>query len=191
MRSFKRIAVYCGSSGAVDPVFIETARSVGAFLATKGITVVYGGGKVGTMGAVANGALAAGGSVIGVITEKLQDLEVGHTGLTELHIVNTMSERKGMMMDLADAYIALPGGFGTLEEFAETISLAVLNYHDKPTGLLNLDGFYDSFFEFLDHAEAVGFIRPGQARAMVSSPQIADLYKQLMACEITSVSEWL
>ncbi len=191
MRSFNRIAVYCGSSAAIDPVFMKAARQVGIFLAGKGITVVYGGGKVGTMGAVADGALSAGGNVIGVITEKLQSLEVGHNELTELHIVQTMAERKGMMIELADAYIALPGGFGTLEEFTETASLAVLNYHDKPTGLLNLNGFYDSFLAFIDHAQAVGFIRPGQERSLVSSSTIGELYDSLMACKIAAVAEWL
>ena len=143
MRSFRSIAVYCGSSNDVDPAYMVAASGVGTFLAQQGVTVVYGGGNVGTMGAVANGALDSGGRVIGVITEKLQDLEVGHNGLSELQIVETMSQRKNRMIELADAFIALPGGFGTLEEFAETISLAVLNYHDKPTGLLNIRGFYD------------------------------------------------
>ena len=191
MRSFKRIAVYCGSSSSIDDVYMNAAREVGAFLARNGITVVYGGGKVGTMGAVADSALDAGGDVIGVITEKLQDLEVGHPGLTELHIVRTMSERKGRMMELADAFIALPGGFGTLEEFTETTSLAVLNYHDKPTGILNLNGFYDSFLAFIEHAQSTGFIRPGQERSLVADSSINGLFRRLRECEIAAVSDWL
>ena len=191
MRSFKRIAVYCGSSSSIDAAYMNAAREVGAFLAQNGITVVYGGGKVGTMGAVADSALDSGGDVIGVITEKLQDLEVGHPGLTELHIVRTMSERKCRMIELADAFIALPGGFGTLEEFAETTSLAVLNYHDKPTGLLNLNGFYDSFLAFIEHAQSTGFIRPGQERALVADSSINGLFQRLRECKIAAVSDWL
>ncbi|MGC6415981.1 MAG: TIGR00730 family Rossman fold protein [Bradymonadia bacterium] len=191
MRSFRSIAVYCGSSNAVDPAFMSAAREVGTFLARQGVTVVYGGGNVGTMGAVADGALESGGRVIGVITEKLQDLEVGHIGLSELHIVETMSQRKNRMIELSDAFIALPGGFGTLEEFAETISLAVLNYHDKPTGLLNLRGFYDHLFSFIEHAQIEGFIRRGQEKSVVQAATIDTLYERLQKAQIAAIDDWL
>ena len=191
MRSFRSIAVYCGSSNDVDPAYMVAASGVGTFLAQQGVTVVYGGGNVGTMGAVANGALDSGGRVIGVITEKLQDLEVGHNGLSELQIVETMSQRKNRMIELADAFIALPGGFGTLEEFAETISLAVLNYHDKPTGLLNIRGFYDHLFAFMEHAQSEGFIRRGQEQSVVQGKTIEVLYERLRRAQVAPIDDWL
>jgi uncharacterized protein (TIGR00730 family) len=170
---------------------MEMASHVGRRLAERGITVVYGGGKVGTMGAVADAALKAGGDVIGVIPDRLQALEVGHDDLTELYVVDSMSSRKTMMIHLSDAFIALPGGFGTLEEFSETVSLAVLNYNDKPTGLLNTLGFYDKLLGFLQTAEHEGFIRPGQSQALVHSKDIDDLVDILAEVRIPGIAEWL
>ena len=152
MRQFKRICVYCGSSGGNDPGYEEAARGVGAFLASKGIGVVYGGARVGLMGAVADGALSAGGSVIGVIPQKLQSREVAHQGLTELFVVDSMHARKTMMAYMSDGFIALPGGWGTLEEIFEVTTWSQLNYHMKPVGLLNVRGYYDKLIEFINHA---------------------------------------
>ncbi len=191
MRNLTKIAVYCGSSSHVSEEYMEAARATGVYLALQGITVVYGGGRVGTMGAVADAALAAGGDVIGVIPERLHDLEVGHTGLSTLHVVDTMATRKTMMADLSDAFIALPGGFGTLEEISEVVSLAVLNYHDKPSACLNVRGFYDDLFSFLEHATQEGFIRRKQRDALVLEETVPALVERLRTMRIPQISEWL
>ena len=191
MKQFKRIAVYCGSSSHVDPSWLQRARNVGRSLANLGITVVYGGGRVGLMGAVADGALEAGGDVVGVIPDRLQALEVGHEELTDLYVVDSMHARKAMMMHLSDGFIALPGGFGTLEEIAETISLGVLNYHLKPSGLLNWDGYYDNLVQFLNHAEAQGFIRSKQRSALHVARDLDALLALFRDAEIASVADWL
>lgn len=159
-RTFRRICIYCGSSSGRDPRFVETAREVGRHLADLGIAVVYGGGKVGLMGEVADAALRAGGQVLGVIPQKLRDVEVGHEGLTELFVVDSMHARKMMMAQLSDAFVALPGGLGTLEEIFEVVTWSMLGYHDKPCGLLNLYGYFDPLLAFLDHAQGQGFVRP-------------------------------
>ena len=156
---FGRIAVYCGSSSGRDPRYREAATAFGAFLAGRGIGVVYGGGRVGLMGAVADGAIAQGGRTIGVITELLHDKELGHRGLTSMHVVTTMHERKMTMALHADAFVVLPGGFGTLDEMFEIIAWAQLGIHAKPVGLVNTSGFYDGLLAFLDHAGASGFLR--------------------------------
>lgn len=173
MRQPRRIAVYCGSSEQVDPVYRDCARRVGRLLGERGIGVVYGGGRVGLMGEVADGALEMGGEVLGVIPDKLQALEVGHLTVTELFVVDSMHARKAMMMNLSDGFVALPGGYGTWEEIMEVTTMAVLGYHAKPLALLNFRGYYDHFVTFLDHATATGFVRP-QARALlrvVDSPE--------------------
>ncbi|MCX6896985.1 MAG: TIGR00730 family Rossman fold protein, partial [Verrucomicrobia bacterium] len=137
MRTFRRLCVYCGSSNHVPETYFAAARAVGTLLAERGIGVVYGGGRTGLMGAVATAALAAGGEVIGVIPEKLRALELDHGGLTELRVVDSMHARKLMMAELSDGFMALPGGFGTLEEIFEATTWTQLNYHRKPAGLLN------------------------------------------------------
>lgn len=161
-RTFRRIAVYCGSSSAVAPHFLAGARAVGQALAKRGIGVVYGGGKVGLMGEVADATLAAGGRVVGVIPESLKALEVGHTGLHELHVVPTMHLRKQMMAERAQVFIALPGGIGTLEELYEVWTWRQLGYHDQPIGLLNIDGYYDDLLRFMAHAVDQGFLSAPQ-----------------------------
>lgn len=163
------VAVYCGASAGTDPAFRETAEAVGTLLAQEGITLVYGGGNIGLMGVVANAALAAGGKVIGVITEGLQQREVGHPGLHALHVVDTMHTRKAMMADLADAFIALPGGFGTLDELFEMLTWAQLGIHGKPIGLLDVNAYYQPLLNFLDTAVRNGFLR--------------SLHHQLLMCE--------
>ncbi len=160
MRDFKRLAVYCGSSNSVPSKYLEAARDMGRTLARRGIEVVFGGGHVGLMGAVADAALEAGARVHGVIPTKLFELELGHEGVTELTVVNTMHERKMKMASLADGFVALPGGWGTLEELFEVVTWTQLGYHEKPVGLLNVDGFYDSLLDFVARASGDGFIRP-------------------------------
>ena len=161
-----RICVYTGSRHGSRPEYEASARAFGALLAREGIGLVYGGGRLGLMGVVADAALAAGGEVVGIIPQKLVDLEVAHTGLTELHIVHSMHERKALMADLADGFVALPGGIGTLEELFEVWAWLHLGYHDKPCGLLNVAGFYDSLIVFLDSIVTEGFLR-ADTRAML------------------------
>ena len=139
----KRLAVYCGSASPADPVYIETARAIGRTFAERGIGLVYGGGRLGLMGAVADACLDAGGEVIGVIPEALVSGEVAHRGCTELHIVANMHERKAMFTDLSDGFVTIPGGVGTMDELWEAVSWAQLGYHSKPVGLLNIAGYYD------------------------------------------------
>lgn len=155
-----RVAVYCGSATPADPVYLETARAVGRGLAERGIGVVYGGGKLGLMGAVADSALAAGGEVIGVIPDALVSAEVAHRGLTELHVVHTMHERKQLFTDLSDGFLTIPGGTGTMDELWEAMSWAQLGYHALPVGLLNAAGYYDHLVAFVGTMAEVGFLRP-------------------------------
>jgi uncharacterized protein (TIGR00730 family) len=152
------VCVFCGSSSGKNPRFAESARSFGEFLARSGRRVIYGGGHVGLMGTVADAALAAGGEVIGVIPQKLLDRELAHRGLTELHVVTTMHERKALMAALSEGFVALPGGLGTLEEFFEVWTWAQLGYHDKPLGLLDVDGYFAPLLAFLSHASDQRFI---------------------------------
>ncbi|MFI9811523.1 LOG family protein [Saccharothrix variisporea] len=154
-----RVCVFCGSSSGRER-HLEVARQVGARLAELGVEVVYGGGRVGTMGALADGALAAGGSVFGVIPRSLVELEVAHHGLTELHVVETMHERKARMAELADAFVTLPGGAGTLEEMFEVWTWAQLGLHAKPLGLLDVDGYYGHLLKMVDHMVEEGFLKP-------------------------------
>jgi hypothetical protein len=191
MRQFKRICVYCGSSAGADPGYVEAARGVGEHLARQGIAVVFGGGRVGMMGAVADGALAAGGQVIGVIPEKLRGRELAHTGLTELFVVDSMHARKTMMAYLSDGFLALPGGFGTLEEIFEVTTWSQLNYHMKPVGLLNVRGYFDKLIAFLDHGAAEGFIREVHRPLMQSSPDIGELLDVMAKVEIPELGRWI
>ena len=160
------VCVFCGSNGGDDPAFERAARRVGEGLARRRIRLVYGGGRVGMMGAVADAALQAGGDVVGVIPEQIVALEIGHDGLTELRVVGSMHERKALMAELADAFIALPGGIGTFEELFEVYTWAQLGLHRKPLGLLDVAGYYEPLAELLDHAVARGFLRP-ETRAML------------------------
>ncbi len=163
----KRICLFCGSSPRVASDYMDVARAFGSILASRGIGLVYGGGRTGLMGAAADGALAAGGRVIGVIPRALADLEVAHGGLTELELVDSMHERKARMAALSDAFAALPGGLGTLDEWFEIWTWAQLGFHAKPIGLLNFEGFFDPLLAFLDHLVAEGFVRP-EHRAMAA-----------------------
>lgn len=179
----KRIAVYCGSATPEDPRYIELAREVGRTLATRGIGVVYGGGKLGLMGAVADSALDAGGEVIGVIPEALVNSEVAHRGCTELHVVSGMHERKLAFTNLSDGFLTIPGGVGTMDELWEAVSWAQLGYHSKPVGLLNAFGFYDQLLAFNHHMIAVGFIRPAHAGIIIAEPELDLLLTRMAAHE--------
>lgn len=156
----KSIAVFCASASGTNPIYMETARDFGRRIAEGNYGLVYGGASVGTMGALADAALAAGGKVMGVIPDVIMDLEIGHQGLTELHVVRTMHERKALMASRADAFVALPGGYGTLDEFVEVVTWAQLRIHSKPSVLVNVGGYYDGLLAFLDKAVEQGFIKP-------------------------------
>ena len=156
------ICVYCGSRHGSRPAYTEAARALGQAIGSRGWQLVYGGGKVGLMGEVADATLAAGGRVVGVIPESLQRLEVGHQGLDELHVVPTMHVRKQMMAERADAFVALPGGIGTLEELYEVWTWRQLGYHDQPIGLLNVAGYYDALLRFMQHSVDEGFLASAQ-----------------------------
>ena len=177
----KRLAVYCGSATPADPVYLETARVVGHALATRGIGVVYGGGRLGLMGAVADAALEAGGEVIGIIPQGLVDAEVAHRGCTELRVVGGMHERKALFTDLSDGFVTLPGGVGTMDELWEAISWAQLGYHEKPVGVLNVAGFYDGLIAFNAHMIEVGFIRPQHAGIMMAETDLDTLLDRMAA----------
>ena len=171
----KRLAVYCGSATPADPRYMELAHDVGATLAKRSIGVVYGGGRLGLMGAVASGALEAGGEVIGVIPEALAGSEVANTDCTELHIVPGMHERKKAFTDLSDGFVTIPGGVGTMDELWEAISWAQLGYHANPVGLLNAFGFYDQLIAFADRMAEVGFVRPAHRHILIARDAIGAL----------------
>lgn len=181
MNRLRRLAVYCGSATPRDPLYAQTARAVGTQLAQWGIGLVYGGGRVGLMGVLADAALAAGGEVIGVIPEALVSAEMAHPGLTQLHVVPDMHARKALFTTLADGFIALPGGVGTMDELWEAVSWAQLGYHDKPVGLLNAGGFFDQLLAFNAHMIETGFIRPAHAGILTARDTLADLV-DAMAC---------
>jgi uncharacterized protein (TIGR00730 family) len=161
------VCVFCGSNAGADPAYVESAQAVGNGLARRGIRVVYGGGGVGMMGALADAARAAGGGVVGVIPRSLFEREIGHTGIDDLRVVGSMHERKALMVELADAFIALPGGIGTLEEFFEVYTWAQLGIHAKPLGLLDAAGYYQPLATMLDHAVEQRFLRE-ETRAMLA-----------------------
>ncbi|ANC05237.1 MULTISPECIES: TIGR00730 family Rossman fold protein [Pseudomonas] len=169
----RSVCVFCGASIGANPAYREAAIALGQAIAHRGLTLVYGGGAVGLMGIVADAAMAAGGEVIGIIPQSLMDAEVGHKGLTRLEVVDGMHARKARMAELSDAFIALPGGLGTLEELFEVWTWGQLGYHAKPLGLLDVNGFYEKLGGFLDHIVEEGFVRP-QHRAMLLLGQQAD-----------------
>ena len=178
MNSFS-LCVYCGSRPGADPRFAESARDTGTLIGGKGWELVYGGGKVGLMGVVADATLAAGGTVYGVIPQNLMDKEVGHTGLTELHVVDNMHTRKTMMFERADAFVALPGGIGTFEELFEIWTWYQLGMHHKPFGLLNVAGYYDSLIAMLDGMVAQGFLNPPVRELLQVGTDAGELLQRL------------
>jgi hypothetical protein len=159
--------VFCGSSPGASPAFADAAAAVGSGLAARGVGIVYGGASVGLMGVLADAAIAAGGQATGVITESLAGHEIAHGALSELHVVTTMHERKALMSSLSDAFVMLPGGFGTYEEFMESVTWAQLGLHDKPCGIVNVDGFFDDLLTFIGHAVAQGFIKARHVEGLV------------------------
>jgi uncharacterized protein (TIGR00730 family) len=167
VKNVKRLAVYCGSAPGLDPIFAEATRATASAMVERGVDLVYGGGRLGLMGLVADSVLELGGKVYGVIPAALVDLEVAHTGVTELFHVANMHERKAKMTDLADAFIALPGGIGTLDELFEAWSWNALGYHAKPFCLLNVGGFWDGMIEFIDHATTSGFLSASRRRQLL------------------------
>lgn len=163
----KRVCVFCGSRNGTRDQYVGSARRMGEALARRGIGLVYGGGGIGLMGVLADAALSAGGDVIGVIPQALVAREVAHGGLTDLRVVASMHERKALMAELSDAFVALPGGFGTLEEFCEALTWAQLGIHRKPCGLLNVEGFFDPLLSFFDHAVRERFVGPDHRSLVV------------------------
>lgn len=190
-RNFRRVCVFCGSSVGKDPIFSERAAELGRVLAARGIALVYGGGKVGLMGVIANAVLEAGGQVYGVIPEKLRSLEVGHDALTEMFVVDSMHARKAMMANLSDAFIAMPGGWGTLEELFEVTTWTQLNYHKKPIGLLNVGGYYDQLIEWADGAVEAGFIRPIHRPLITAETDPERLIEKLRVAEVPDLAKWI
>ncbi|MES2263287.1 MAG: TIGR00730 family Rossman fold protein [Pseudomonadota bacterium] len=176
----KSLCVYCGANAGISPRYAEQARALGRGMAEQNIGLVYGGGNVGLMGIIADEVLRAGGEVTGVIPTALIEREVGHTGLTRQFIVKDMHERKAMMAQLADGFIAMPGGMGTLEELFEMLTWSQLGIHSKPVGLLNVDGFYDGLVGFIGHASAQGFIKPQHAALMMVENEPAALLRRFV-----------
>lgn len=191
MSRFKRICVFCGSSDGHDPDFAKTATAIGRRIAQRGSGVVYGGAKVGLMGRVADAALAEGAEVLGVIPEKLMIKEVAHDDLTDLVVVHSMHERKAKMGDLSDAFVALPGGWGTMEELFEVLTWSQLRYHTKPIGLLNLNGYYDHLLAFADHAVTQGLLHADNRALLVSDADPEALLDKLEATFITPELSWM
>ena len=191
MPELSSICVFCGSNAGAQAAYLEAAEAVGRGLAQRGVRVVYGGGKVGMMGAVADAARAAGGEVVGVIPQAIFDLEIGHTGLDDLRVVGSMHERKALMAELSDAFIALPGGVGTLEELFEVYTWAQLGIHSKPLGLIDVADYYRPLVVFLDHAVQERFLRAETRTLLAVSDGLDDLLAQLEAWEPVAVHKWI
>ena len=187
----KRICVYCGSSVGNQPVHLEAAMALGAVLASRKIGLVYGGGNVGLMGIIADAVLAGGGEVIGVIPQSLADREIAHSGVTDLRVVDSMHTRKALMADLSDAFIAMPGGFGTFEEFFEAVTWTQLGVHRKPCGLLNAGGFYTALALFIDQAVSEGFIKPAHRATIVVDDDPERLVNALAEVKLPDVPKWI
>jgi uncharacterized protein (TIGR00730 family) len=186
----KAVCVYCGSSNGAKPLYAEAARSFGRALVAADLALVYGGGKVGLMGTIADAVMEAGGRAIGVIPELLVNKEVGHNGLTELHVVPDMHQRKKMMADLSDAFVAMPGGVGTLEELFEAYTWAQLGYHQKPVALLNIDGYYDPLIAMLEHTVQEGFMRQAYHDILQVDSDPAALIARLRGYQSPPKDKW-
>ena len=186
----KNIAVFCGSSAGNESIYVEKAEEFGKELANTNRKLVYGGAQVGCMGALADASLHHGGSVVGVIPQKLKDVEIAHEHLTELHIVESMHERKAKMEELADGFIALPGGSGTLEEWFEVFTWAQLGYHEKPCGLLNVNGFFNPLISMLDHTIEQGFMNESYRQMIVVDSDPKELLKKMDAYSPSFAVKW-
>jgi uncharacterized protein (TIGR00730 family) len=187
----KRLCVFCGSSVGTNQAYTDAAEAMGTLLAKRGIGLVYGGGHVGLMGVIAEAALKGGGEVIGVIPRALFEREIGHSGVTDLRIVDSMHTRKAMMADLADAFVAMPGGVGTFEEFFEAVTWTQLGLHRKACGLLNVAGFYSPLAAFIDQAVSEGFIKPIHRAAIVVDDDPARLLDTLSTVRVPDVPKWI
>ncbi|MGA9565493.1 MAG: TIGR00730 family Rossman fold protein [Candidatus Korobacteraceae bacterium] len=189
--NFRRICVFCGSNLGISRVYKDAAVTLGRLLAVRGIELVYGGGNIGLMGVLADAVLVSGGRVIGVIPESLMAKEVGHAGLTELRIVKSMHERKALMADLSDGFIAMPGGFGTFEEFCEIVTWSQLGIHSKPCGLLNVEGYYDPLLRLFDHAVREGFLREENRRLVLEDHDPEQLLGKMAQFHARVVGKWI
>jgi uncharacterized protein (TIGR00730 family) len=187
----KRICIYCGSSPGSLPEYTAAARHCGTVLAQRGLTLIYGGGNVGLMGILADAALAAGGEVIGIIPRNMIARELGHAGVTSLIAVDSMHQRKQEMADLADAFLALPGGIGTMEELFEAYTWLQLGIHDKPVGLLNVAGFYDRLIEFLAHMQAQRFLKPQHFASLLVEDNLERLLERFAHFNHHSIGKWI
>ncbi|MGE0615566.1 MAG: TIGR00730 family Rossman fold protein [Bacteriovoracia bacterium] len=191
MNQLKRICVFCGSSPGAQPVYLETAKTVGKLLASEGIGVVYGGASVGLMGAVADAAREAGGEVIGVIPKLLTNKEIAHQNLKDLRVVDSMHERKALMAELSDGFVALPGGFGTFEEICEIITWSQLGLHRKPAGLLNVNGYYNALIEQFDQGVREQFIAPVYRDMVLSASEPRELLAKMRNYQAPPTPKWL
>ncbi len=182
--------MFCGSSAGNRPEYAAAARGMARHLAASGIGIVYGGGRTGLMGALADAALEAGGDVIGVMPKALVEKEVAHTGLGDLRVVDSMHTRKALMAELADGFIAMPGGYGTLEEFCEVLTWTQLGLQRKACGLLNVNGYFDGLLAFFDHAVAERFVKPVCREMVIAGSEPAELVARLLAYEVPAVRKW-
>jgi uncharacterized protein (TIGR00730 family) len=187
----RRICVFCGSSPGARTCYAEAATSVARYLARNQIGIVYGGGKVGLMGALADAALEAGGDVIGVIPRSLVEKELSHPRLSDLRVVDSMHERKALMAELSDAFIALPGGYGTFEEFCEVLTWTQLGLHRKPCGILNVEGYYDHLLALFDQAVTEQFVKPVHRQMVISDHQPEALIQSLLEYKLPFVDKWI
>jgi uncharacterized protein (TIGR00730 family) len=187
----RAVCVFCGSSLGVDAAYREAASTFGREVARRGLRLIYGGGNIGLMGVVADAALAAGGEVIGVIPQALLDRELAHGGLSELVVVGTMHDRKARMADLADAFVALPGGYGTFEEFCEVLTWTQLGVHAKPCGLLNVNGFYDALLALFDRAVADHFVRPEHRALVLTDTTAPGILNALAGWKQVKTEKWI
>ncbi len=187
----QRICVYCGSNKGARPEYADTARELADVIVRHELELVYGGAAMGTMGVIADRVLEQGGKVHGVIPKLLEDKEIAHQGLTQLHVVSSMHERKSMMAMLSDGFIAMPGGFGTLEELVEMLTWGQLKFHDKPCGILNVQGYFDHLLKYLDHAVTEGFLRPENREMLLHDSDPAGLVQQFERYTAPRVEKWL
>jgi len=189
--ALRNLCVYCGSNPGRQGIYLEAARELGRIMAERGIGLVYGGASVGVMGAIADAVLEAGGRAVGVIPESLVRKELAHGGLTELHVTGSMHERKRLMADRADGFLALPGGAGTLEEIFEVWTWAQLGDHRKPCGLYNVGGYYDGLAQFLDHAAGEQFLKPEHRAMLIVEDDARRLLERFAAYEAPTVPKWI
>jgi uncharacterized protein (TIGR00730 family) len=190
MATLTSLCVFCGSSPGHDPVYREAATALGRLFAERGIQLVYGGGNVGLMGTVAQAVMAAGGEVVGIIPQALLAREKGHRGVTRLEVVSTMHERKARMAELSDGFIALPGGYGTLEEFCEILTWSQLGIHAKPVALLNVSGFFNPLLDLFEHSQREGFLRPEHRHLVIVEDAPGPLLAAMQAHQPARVARW-